>query len=211
MTTAQPVLEAAALIADTEEEILRLVGDHDDVDRGRLRDDPLPPRPRRHGRAGRQADAAAPRPPRLRLDRRRLQAGPARAPRRSSSATTSASSTTTSRTATASGATGRRSGRSTASPRRSTPATCCSACRRMALHRLTDLGFSDAKVLRLMRLYDQTCVALCEGQYIDIATSESRRDDVGRPLLRHDRPQDRRPDRRLDRGRARSSRPTTTR
>ena len=47
---------------------------------------------------------------------------------------------------------------------------------RMALHRLTDLGFSDAKVLRLMRLYDETCVALCEGQYIDIATSE--RDDM---------------------------------
>jgi geranylgeranyl diphosphate synthase, type I len=43
---------------------------------------------------------------------------------------------------------------------------------RMALHRLTELGFSDAKVLRLMRLYDETCVALCEGQYIDIATSE---------------------------------------
>jgi geranylgeranyl diphosphate synthase, type I len=46
---------------------------------------------------------------------------------------------------------------------------------RMALHRLTELGFSDAKVLRLMRLYDETCVALCEGQYIDIATSESDR------------------------------------
>src|SRR3954469_6630325 len=44
---------------------------------------------------------------------------------------------------------------------------------RIALHRLTELGFSDAKVLRLMRLYDETCVALCEGQYIDIATSES--------------------------------------
>jgi geranylgeranyl diphosphate synthase type I len=44
---------------------------------------------------------------------------------------------------------------------------------RIALHRLTDLGFSDTKVLRLMRLYDETCVALCEGQYIDIATSES--------------------------------------
>jgi len=44
---------------------------------------------------------------------------------------------------------------------------------RMALHRLTDLGFSDGKVLRLMRLYDETCVALCEGQYIDIATSGS--------------------------------------
>jgi len=42
---------------------------------------------------------------------------------------------------------------------------------RVALHRLTDLGFSDAKVLRLMRLYDETCVMLCEGQYIDIATS----------------------------------------
>jgi geranylgeranyl diphosphate synthase, type I len=47
---------------------------------------------------------------------------------------------------------------------------------RIALHRLTELGFSDAKVLRLMRLYDETCVALCEGQYIDIATSES--DDI---------------------------------
>ena len=42
---------------------------------------------------------------------------------------------------------------------------------RVALHRLSDLGFSDTKVLRLMRLYDRTCVALCEGQYIDIATS----------------------------------------
>jgi geranylgeranyl diphosphate synthase type I len=44
---------------------------------------------------------------------------------------------------------------------------------RVALHRLTDLGFSDAKVLRLMRLYDKTCVMLCEGQYIDIAASAS--------------------------------------
>jgi geranylgeranyl diphosphate synthase, type I len=42
---------------------------------------------------------------------------------------------------------------------------------RVALHRLTDLGFPDGKVLRLMRLYDETCVMLCEGQYIDIATS----------------------------------------
>ena len=44
---------------------------------------------------------------------------------------------------------------------------------RVALHRLTDLGFSDSKVLRLMRLYDETCVKLCEGQYLDIATSAS--------------------------------------
>ena len=43
---------------------------------------------------------------------------------------------------------------------------------RIALHRLSDLGFPDAKVLRLMRLFDETCLALCEGQYIDIATSE---------------------------------------
>jgi geranylgeranyl diphosphate synthase type I len=44
---------------------------------------------------------------------------------------------------------------------------------RIALHRLSELGFSDAKVLRMMRLYDRTCVALCEGQYLDIATSAS--------------------------------------
>ena len=43
---------------------------------------------------------------------------------------------------------------------------------RIALHRLTDLGFPDAKVLRLVRLYDETCLALCEGQYIDIWASE---------------------------------------
>jgi len=43
---------------------------------------------------------------------------------------------------------------------------------RIALHRLTELGFPDAKVLRLMRLYDETCLALCEGQYIDIWTGE---------------------------------------
>lgn len=43
---------------------------------------------------------------------------------------------------------------------------------RIALHRLTDLGFSDARVLALMRLYDETCLALCEGQFLDIWTSE---------------------------------------
>jgi geranylgeranyl diphosphate synthase, type I len=50
------------------------------------------------------------------------------------------------------------------------------AISRIALHRLSDLGFSDARVLRLMRLYDHTCLTLCEGQYIDIGTSE--RDEV---------------------------------
>src|SRR5688572_31527748 len=43
---------------------------------------------------------------------------------------------------------------------------------RIALHRLTDLGFPDATVLRLMRLYDHTCVALCEGQFLDIWMAE---------------------------------------
>ncbi len=43
---------------------------------------------------------------------------------------------------------------------------------RVALHRLTDLGFPDRTVLRLMRLYDTTCVALCEGQYLDIWMSD---------------------------------------
>jgi geranylgeranyl diphosphate synthase type I len=43
---------------------------------------------------------------------------------------------------------------------------------RLALHRLLDLGFEPRKVLALMRLYDETCLALCEGQYLDIAASE---------------------------------------
>jgi geranylgeranyl diphosphate synthase type I len=43
---------------------------------------------------------------------------------------------------------------------------------RMALHRLRELGFSADKVLSLMRLYDETCLALCEGQFMDIWTSE---------------------------------------
>ncbi len=43
---------------------------------------------------------------------------------------------------------------------------------RMALHRLSELGFSDAKVLALMRLYDETCLALCEGQFMDIWGAE---------------------------------------
>lgn len=43
---------------------------------------------------------------------------------------------------------------------------------RMALYRLRDEGFDDARILRLMRLYDETCLALCEGQFMDIWTSE---------------------------------------
>ena len=43
---------------------------------------------------------------------------------------------------------------------------------RMALYRLSEEGFDDARVLALMRLYDETCLALCEGQFMDIWTSE---------------------------------------
>ena len=60
-----------------------------------------------------------------------------------------------------------------------------------------------------MRLYDETCLALCEGQYIDIATSATRRADDGRALLRHDRPQDRGAHRRRRSRPARCWPPTT--
>jgi geranylgeranyl diphosphate synthase, type I len=50
------------------------------------------------------------------------------------------------------------------------------ALSRLALYRLLDDGFSEQRVLRLMRVYDETCLALCEGQYLDI--SFERRDEV---------------------------------
>ena len=43
---------------------------------------------------------------------------------------------------------------------------------RLALYRLRELGFSETKVLDLMRLYDETCLALCEGQFMDIWSAE---------------------------------------
>ncbi|HSO02204.1 MAG TPA: polyprenyl synthetase family protein, partial [Gaiellaceae bacterium] len=42
------------------------------------------------------------------------------------------------------------------------------ALSRLALYRLLDDGFSERRVLALMRVYDETCLALCEGQYLDI-------------------------------------------
>jgi len=50
------------------------------------------------------------------------------------------------------------------------------ALSRLALYRLLDGGFSERRVLALMRVYDETCLALCEGQYLDI--SFERRTDV---------------------------------
>ena len=43
---------------------------------------------------------------------------------------------------------------------------------RMALYRLLEEGFDERRVLALMRLYDETCLALCEGQFMDIWASE---------------------------------------
>ena len=48
------------------------------------------------------------------------------------------------------------------------------ALSRLALYRLLE-GFSERRVLALMRVYDETCLALCEGQYLDI-TFERRTD-----------------------------------
>ena len=50
------------------------------------------------------------------------------------------------------------------------------ALSRLALYRLLEDGFSEARVLALMRVYDETCLALCEGQFMDI--SFERRGDV---------------------------------
>ncbi|HSM38219.1 MAG TPA: polyprenyl synthetase family protein [Candidatus Limnocylindrales bacterium] len=43
------------------------------------------------------------------------------------------------------------------------------ALSRLALYRLLDDGFSERRVLALMRVYDETCLALCEGQFLDIS------------------------------------------
>jgi geranylgeranyl diphosphate synthase type I len=50
------------------------------------------------------------------------------------------------------------------------------ALSRLALYRLMDGGqFEDRKLLDLMRIYDETCLALTEGQFLDI-TFEQRAD-----------------------------------
>jgi geranylgeranyl diphosphate synthase, type I len=51
------------------------------------------------------------------------------------------------------------------------------ALSRLALYRLMDGGqFDDRKLLNLMRIYDETCLALCEGQYLDITFE--RQDEI---------------------------------
>jgi geranylgeranyl diphosphate synthase, type I len=43
------------------------------------------------------------------------------------------------------------------------------ALSRLAIYRLLDDGFDERRVLELMHIYDETCLALCEGQYLDIS------------------------------------------
>jgi geranylgeranyl diphosphate synthase type I len=45
----------------------------------------------------------------------------------------------------------------------------------LALHRLRDQGIADGIVLEALKLFDETCLALTEGQYLDM-TFETRRD-----------------------------------
>jgi geranylgeranyl diphosphate synthase type I len=42
------------------------------------------------------------------------------------------------------------------------------ALSRLALYRLIDNGLPEHRVLELMKSYDETCLALCEGQFLDI-------------------------------------------
>ena len=167
-------IDLSVLLADTEAEILRVVADRDAVDRRRLRDDPLPPGPRRR-RTGPRGKRMRPLlgPPRLHVDRRRAHAARCPAPPPSSSG----HNFSLVHDDIEDGDVERRH-RPTlwtlhGVPQAINTGDLIFSLSRVALHRLTDLGFSDAKVLRLMRLYDETCVMLCEGQYLDIATSAS--------------------------------------
>ena len=128
MTTTSPDLDLAELIADTEGEIVRLVQDRDPSTHG------LYEMVRYHlALDGSGASGGKRMRPLLGLlayasitgEHRRALPGAAAV----ELGHNFCSSTTTSRTATSSAATGRRCGRSTACPRRSTPATRCSACR----------------------------------------------------------------------------------
>jgi geranylgeranyl diphosphate synthase type I len=172
MTTAQPVLEAAVLIADTEEEILRLVGDHDDATAG------VYAMIRYHlGLDGTGAPAGKRMRPLLGLLAYASITGEYKPALPGAAAVELGHNFSLVHDDIEDGDRERRH-RPTVWALHGVAqgintGDMLFSLSRMALHRLSDLGFSDAKVLRLMRLYDQTCVALCEGQYIDIATSES--------------------------------------
>ena len=175
MTTAHPVLEAATLIADTEEEILRVLGNHDPSAAGVY--DMI----RYHlGLDGSGASAGKRMRPLLGLLAYASIAGDYRRALPGAAAVELGHNFSLVHDDIEDGDRERRHRPTVWALHGVAQAINTGdmlfSLSRMALHRLSDLGFSDTKVLRLMRLYDETCVALCEGQYIDIATSE--RDDL---------------------------------
>ncbi|HEV7809224.1 MAG TPA: polyprenyl synthetase family protein [Candidatus Limnocylindrales bacterium] len=175
MTTAHPVLEAAALIADTEEEILRVLGNHDPSAAGVY--DMI----RYHlGLDGSGASAGKRMRPLLGLLAYASIAGDYRRALPGAAAVELGHNFSLVHDDIEDGDRERRHRPTVWALHGVAQAINTGdmlfSLSRMALHRLSDVGFSDTKVLRLMRLYDETCVALCEGQYIDIATSE--RDDL---------------------------------
>ena len=172
MTTAQPVLDAAALIADTEQEILRVVADHDPSTAG------VYEMIRYHlGLDGSGAASGKRMRPLLGLLAYASIAGDYRPALPGAAAVELGHNFSLVHDDIEDGDRERRH-RATlwtvhGIPQAINTGDTLFSLSRIALHRLTDLGFSDAKVLRLMRLFDETCLRLCEGQYIDIATSES--------------------------------------
>src|SRR6185369_14911783 len=171
MTTAQPVLDAAALIADTEAEILRVVSTHDASTAGVY--DMI----RYHlGLDGSGASAGKRMRPLLGLLAYASIAGDYHPALPGAAAVELGHNFSLVHDDIEDGDTERRH-RPTlwtihGIPQAINTGDALFSLSRIALHRLTDLGFPDATVLRLMRLYDQTCVALCEGQYLDIWMAE---------------------------------------
>ena len=172
MTTIQPVLDAAALIADTEAEILRVVSNHDASTAGVY--DMI----RYHlGLDGSGASAGKRMRPLLGLLAYASIAGDYRPALPGAAAVELGHNFSLVHDDIEDGDRERRHRPTLWSlhgvPQAINTGDMLFSLSRVALHRLSDLGFSDRKVLRLMRLYDETCVALCEGQYIDIATGEA--------------------------------------
>jgi len=171
MATTQPVLEAASLIADTEEEILRVLGNHDSSTAGVY--DMI----RYHlGLDGSGASAGKRMRPVLGLLAYASIAGDYRPALPGAAAVELGHNFSLVHDDIEDGDRERRHRPTVWAvhgiPQAINTGDMLFSLSRMALHRLTDLGFPDRTVLRLMRLYDETCVALCEGQYLDIWMAE---------------------------------------
>ena len=171
MATTQPVLEAASLIADTEEEILRVLGNHDSSTAGVY--DMI----RYHlGLDGSGASAGKRMRPVLGLLAYASIAGDYRPALPGAAAVELGHNFSLVHDDIEDGDRERRHRPTVWALHGVAQAINTGdmlfSLSRVALHRLTDLGFPDHTVLRLMRLYDRTCVALCEGQYLDIWMAE---------------------------------------